>query len=68
MRQTQKEVLDEVEAALAQSKKFIILEAPVGFGKSAIAASLCNHLGSAYLLASTKQLQDQYSSTSSFRW
>ena len=66
MRQNQKEVLDEVEAALAQSKKFMILEAPVGFGKSAIAASLCNHLGSAYLLTSTKQLQDQYSSDFQF--
>lgn len=61
MRPSQKDVLDQVEAALAASKKFIIVEAPVGFGKSAIAASLCRHLGSAYLLTSTKQLQDQYS-------
>jgi len=61
MRPGQKEVLDEIETALAQSKKFVILEAPVGFGKSAIAASLCSQLGSAYLLTSTKQLQDQYS-------
>ena len=66
MRLGQKEVLDEVEAALTKSKKFIILEAPVGFGKSAIAAALCNHLGSAYLLTSTKQLQDQYSSDFGF--
>ena len=61
MRPYQKEVLTQVEAALASSKRFIILEAPVGFGKSAIAASLCNYLGSSYLLTSTKQLQDQYS-------
>lgn len=61
MRPRQKDVLDEVGAALAQSKRFIIIEAPVGFGKSAIAAALCNYLGSAYLLTSTKQLQDQYS-------
>ena len=37
------------------------MEAPVGFGKSAIAAALCRYLGSAYLLTSTKQLQSQYS-------
>jgi ATP-dependent DNA helicase DinG len=61
MRPFQKEVLTQVEAALASSKRFIILEAPVGFGKSAIAASLCNYLGSSYLLTATKQLQDQYS-------
>jgi Rad3-related DNA helicase len=60
MRPSQKEVLQQVEAALGKWR-FIILEAPVGFGKSAIAASLCSFSGSAYLLTSTKQLQDQYS-------
>ncbi len=53
--------MDQIAAALSASKRFIILEAPVGFGKSAIAAWLCNRFGSAYLLTSTKQLQDQYS-------
>ncbi|MGD0146059.1 MAG: ATP-dependent DNA helicase [Nitrososphaerales archaeon] len=67
MRRSQKEVLDQVEAALAAKKKFIILEAPVGFGKSAIAASLCLYLESAYLLTSTKQLQDQYLADFEFR-
>jgi ATP-dependent DNA helicase DinG len=66
MRPSQKEVLYQVERAVGQSKKFIILEAPVGFGKSAIAASLCRHLGSAYLLTSTKQLQEQYSADFAF--
>ena len=61
MRPFQKDVLEQIETGLASSKKFIILEAPVGFGKSAVAAALCNHLGSAYLLTSTKQLEDQYS-------
>jgi ATP-dependent DNA helicase DinG len=61
MRTSQDWVLHEVKYALDQSKKFIILEAPVGFGKSAIAAALARHLRSAYLLTSTKQLQDQYS-------
>ncbi|MDG7007900.1 MAG: hypothetical protein JRN06_06620 [Nitrososphaerota archaeon] len=58
--------MEQVEAAISESKKFIILEAPVGFGKSAIAASFCFYLGSAYLLTSTKQLQNQYSSDFAF--
>jgi ATP-dependent DNA helicase DinG len=62
----QREVMEQIEAALAAKKKFILLEAPVGFGKSAVAAALCRHLGTAYLLTSTKQLQDQYSSDFSF--
>jgi Rad3-related DNA helicase len=60
MRPFQEDVLQQVEAGLASSKKFIILEAPVGFGKSAVAAALCSHLGSSYLLTSTKQLEDKY--------
>ncbi|MDG7011652.1 MAG: ATP-dependent DNA helicase [Nitrososphaerota archaeon] len=66
LRPSQEEVVAHIEAALSQSKKYIILEAPVGFGKSAIAAALCRHLGSAYLLTSTKQLQSQYSSDFGF--
>lgn len=65
MRRFQKEVLDQVDQAMA-SRKFIILEAPVGFGKSAVAASLCTYLSSAYILTSTKQLQDQYASDFGF--
>ncbi len=66
MRPFQKDVLEKIEAALHSEKKFIILEAPVGFGKSAVAAALCRRSGSAYVLTSTKQLQDQYSSDFSF--
>jgi ATP-dependent DNA helicase DinG len=65
MRRFQKEVLEQADQALA-SKKFIALEAPVGFGKSAVAASLCTYLSSAYVLTSTKQLQDQYASDFGF--
>jgi Rad3-related DNA helicase len=59
MRRFQREALEQVEQAMA-SKKFVMLEAPVGFGKSAVAAALCTYLSSAYILTSTKQLQDQY--------
>jgi Rad3-related DNA helicase len=66
MRPFQEDVLKQIDQALASSKRFILLEAPVGFGKSAVAAALCKHLQSAYLLTSTKQLQDQYSADFSF--
>lgn len=65
MRRFQKEVLEQVDQAIG-SKRFIILEAPVGFGKSAVAAALCTYLSSAYILTSTKQLQDQYTSDFGF--
>jgi len=66
MRPYQRDVLENIESALASGKKFIILEAPVGFGKSAVAAALCRHLRSAYVLTSTKQLQEQYSTDFGF--
>lgn len=59
VRPAQDAVLKEIETAL-NSKRFVILEAPVGFGKSAVAVSLCKYLGSAHILTATKQLQDQY--------
>jgi ATP-dependent DNA helicase DinG len=62
MRRFQAEILEQIEAALAAKKRFIMLEAPVGFGKSALAAALCNFLSSGYIVTSTKQLQDQYAS------
>ena len=65
MRPFQKESIEKLEAALA-STKFVILEAPVGFGKSAVAAALCRYLGSAHILTATKQLQDQYASDFGF--
>ncbi len=66
MRPHQRDVLEKIESALNSGKKFIILEAPVGFGKSAVAAALCHHLKSAYILTSTKQLQAQYSADFGF--
>jgi len=61
MRPFQKEAIDQIEEAL-KSTKFVILEAPVGFGKSAVAVALTRNQKSAHILTSTKQLQDQYSS------
>jgi Rad3-related DNA helicase len=66
LRPSQEEVLGHVEDALSQSKRYVILEASVGFGKSAIAAAVSRHLGTAFILTSTKQLQSQYSSDFDF--
>lgn len=60
MRPFQKESIEKIETAL-KSTKFVIFEAPVGFGKSAVAAAICRSMETAHILTSTKQLQDQYS-------
>ncbi|MFC1755576.1 DEAD/DEAH box helicase family protein, partial [Thermoproteota archaeon] len=65
MRPFQKDALDQIEEALKLTK-FVIFEAPVGFGKSAVAAALCKYKETAHILTSTKQLQDQYSSDFNF--
>lgn len=40
--------------------RYVLLEAPTGFGKSAVAISLALSLGSSYICTSTKDLQTQY--------
>ncbi len=61
IRPNQKKVLDEIDQALKSGFKFIFLEAPTGFGKSAVAITLSRFLGSSHLCTSTKDLQTQYS-------
>jgi ATP-dependent DNA helicase DinG len=59
-RQKQDYVLKEICDAFNVGYKWIILEAPTGFGKSPIAVSLALTLGSSYICTSTKELQTQY--------
>lgn len=40
--------------------KYVFLEAPTGFGKSALAITLAREHPNAFILVSTKMLQDQY--------
>ena len=61
IRPNQKKVLDEIDQALKSGFKFIFLEAPTGFGKSAVAITLSRFLSSSHLCTSTKDLQNQYS-------
>src|SRR5215467_1971088 len=61
MRERQSHVLNEIAAAFASGYKYILLEAPTGFGKSPVALAVALTLGSSYICTSTKDLQTQYS-------
>ena len=54
-------VLDQICDAFNSGYKYIILEAPTGFGKSPVAIAVALTLGSSYICTSTKDLQTQYS-------
>ena len=56
----QRETLDKIEAALRVGKRYVIVEAPTGAGKSPMAVSAGLWAESAYILTSQKILQDQY--------
>ncbi len=61
IRSNQEKVLGEIDQALKSGYKYIFLEAPTGFGKSAVAVALSRFLGSSHICTSTKDLQTQYS-------
>ena len=60
VRDSQTSVLKEIDAALASDYKYILLEAPTGFGKSPVAIATTLTLGTRYICTSTKDLQTQY--------
>jgi hypothetical protein len=59
-REKQSSVLKQIDTALASGYRPIILEAPTGFGKSAVAISVALTLCTSYICTSTKDLQTQY--------
>jgi len=59
-RERQAYVLNEIANALASDYKYILLEAPTGFGKSPVAIAVALTLGTSYICTSTKDLQTQY--------
>lgn len=59
-RKSQEAVISQIEDAIKNKVKFVILEAPVGSGKSAIAMTIAKWLGDAHLLTPRKSLQNQY--------
>jgi ATP-dependent DNA helicase DinG len=60
-RENQKRVLEEILTAFNSGYRYVVLEAPTGFGKSAVAITLALSFGSSYICTSTKDLQTQYS-------
>ena len=59
-RYNQESVLSQICTAFNSGYKYIILEAPTGFGKSPVAIATAMTLGSSYTCTSTKDLQTQY--------
>ena len=59
LRQQQVEVLNQVADAIEDGKRFILVEAPPGAGKSIILLALCRWQGSGHVVTPQKVLQDQ---------
>jgi len=59
-RNSQIRLINEINFAIREGYKNIILEAGTGIGKSAIATTLANMYDDSYILTMTKQLQEQY--------
>ena len=60
IRPKQLEVLQQIADAINTGYKYIVLEAPTGFGKSPVAMAVGRTLGTSYICSATKDLQTQY--------
>ena len=60
IRPNQSLVLQEICEAFNCGYKFVVLEAPTGFGKSPLALGVAGTLGTSYICSATKELQNQY--------
>lgn len=56
----QGEALAQARRAFEDGKRFVVIEAPTGAGKSAIAVTLAREANGAYVVTNQKILQDQY--------
>jgi ATP-dependent DNA helicase DinG len=59
-RPSQIDVMNAIEVAFEKGYKNVLVEAPVGSGKSAIAVACAKFYGEAHILTPRKSLQDQY--------
>ena len=59
----QHKAVEAIERAIESGKRFVVVEAPVGLGKSQVAATVGNWSGSAYVTMPRKSLQGQYRDT-----
>lgn len=60
IRPKQLDVLQQIADAINAGYKYIVLEAPTGFGKSPVAIAVGRTLGTSYICSATKDLQTQY--------
>jgi ATP-dependent DNA helicase DinG len=60
LREKQSFILNEIENAFASDYKYILLEAPTGFGKSPVAVGVALALRSSHFCTSSTELQMQY--------
>jgi len=64
-----KPIIEQIQVAFTSGKKYVILSAPTGIGKSWIAATLAlNHGERTFILTKQKSLQDQYVRDFSFAY
>ena len=59
-RRHQRETIEEIEDALQQGYKYVVVDAPTGAGKSHTARALAFQSGDAHIITIQKLLQDQY--------
>ncbi len=59
-RPEQKKILKKIAKGIEDGYHIFLLDAGTGIGKSAIAATLAEYFGKAFITTVTKQLQDQY--------
>ena len=59
-RRGQREAIEAAREAFEAGKRFVVVEAPTGSGKSAIAVTLAREAVSSYVVTAQKILQDQY--------
>ena len=59
-RKNQREIIEKIIDAYSKGKKYVILSAPTGTGKSIIGYTVAKYFGSGYILTSQKVLQEQY--------
>jgi len=59
-RRLQVEVMERIENAFSEGIRYVIVEAPVGSGKSAMAIAAALNYGDSHILTPRKNLQDQY--------
>jgi ATP-dependent DNA helicase DinG len=59
-RKGQREAIDKARDAFKKGKRFVVIEAPTGSGKSAVAVTFAREAKSSYVLTAQKILQEQY--------